>query len=46
MEIIVSFLVILEMMKNGEIRTKQDKVFGDILIAAAADENDAQMQPA
>ena len=45
MEVIVSFLVILEMMKNGEIRTRQDKTFGDILITAA-DDVTVETQPA
>ena len=45
MEIIVSFLVILEMMKNGEVKTKQDKTFGDIMITAAS-ENEHEQQPA
>ena len=34
MEIIVSFLVILEMMKNGEVKTKQESTFGDIMVTA------------
>ncbi len=32
MEIIVTFLVILEMMKTGIVSTRQDKIFGDIII--------------
>lgn len=32
MEKVVSFLALLELVKQGEINTKQDKAFGDILI--------------
>ncbi len=34
MEIIVTFLVILEMMKLGKIRIAQENIFDDILITA------------
>lgn len=36
--VIVTFLVILEMIKDGEIRVSQDEAFGEITIDAVADE--------
>lgn len=35
MEIIVTFMALLEMIRRGEIRLKQDKGFGDIAIIEA-----------
>jgi len=32
MEIIVTFLVVLELMKTGSVSIKQDRIFGDIII--------------
>ena len=32
MEIIVTFLVVLELMKTGAVSIKQDRIFGDIMI--------------
>lgn len=38
MQIVVTFLVILELMKTGKITIEQEKTFGEIYIISAADE--------
>ena len=42
MEVIVTFLVILEMMKTGVIRIKQDQIFDDIIITYVKKETDGE----
>lgn len=42
MEVIVTFLVILEMMKTGVIRIKQDQIFDDIIITYVEKETDGE----
>lgn len=34
MEVIVTFLIILELMKTGKITISQERIFGDILVMA------------
>lgn len=46
MHIVVTFLALLELVKNAMIRIQQDESFDDIVIAArAADEQDASAEP-
>ena len=42
-DIIVSFLVILELMKTGQIKITQDNIFDDILIERAEDASDISL---
>ena len=42
-DIIVSFLVILELMKTGQITIRQDNIFDDILIERAEDASDVSL---
>jgi segregation and condensation protein A len=42
LEIVVSFLAMLELVKQGQVQADQDQLFGDIEIHPAADWDDAQ----
>ncbi len=42
-DVIVSFLVILELMKTGQIKIRQDNIFDDILIERAEDAGDISL---
>jgi segregation and condensation protein A len=43
MQVIVTFLAVLELMKLGKIRVVQTETFGDIEIESLEDENDTTL---